>query len=363
MQKVAGRCIITSPGGLGEITASAAGDVDGLTLKVNDRVRQGQVIANIVRPELGQQIQHAGARVAELDARLGDIAKYGRTAGAMGRESAVSEQSNIQAQLKLADERRIALESRIGVERGLFGKGLITRQAVLDSEERLAALTLERERLRDRSKQLELELAEGERQRNRERASVSFQVSEARRALASLLETQSQTAPVTSPYQGRVIEVKVHNRSSVTYGTALAQVEREEGDAAALETELYVPAGPGKLLAAGMVVDIVPDYVKRQEEGFLRGRVVKVSDYPVSFGALKPLVRNDNLLKELYGDQAPVYARVSLDRSPSGDYVWAGAGAKPPPVLRGALCQAEVQVGAKRPWSIVLTTIRKWLGL
>ena len=91
--------------------------------------------------------------------------------------------------------------------------------------------------------------------------------------------------------------------------------------------------------------------------------MLQVSDYPVSLSAVKPLVQNDNLLKELYGDQAPVYARVALDRAADGAYVWAGSGAKPPPVLRGALCQAEVQVGSKRPWTLLVSTFRRWFGL
>lgn len=363
VQKVAGRCIITSPGGVGEITAIAAGDIDGLALKPGDRVAAGQVIAHIVRPELLQQIDHARARVAELDARLGAVSAYGKLAGTQGRESALAERDNIEGQLKLAAERRAALEKRVSVERDLFARGLITRQAQLDTEESMAAATLERERLRDRAKQLELELAESDRQRNRERSTASFQANEARRNLESLLDIERQTAPVVSPFAGRVIEVKAHDRASVTYGAALAQIEREEGDSGALESELYVPGGPGKLVARGMTVDIVPDYVKRQEDGFLRGKVIQVSDYPVSLAAIKPLVQNDNLLKELYGEQPPVYVRVALERDADGRYAWAGSGANPPPVLRGALCQAEVLVATRRPWTMVMSTLRKWVGL
>ena len=363
VQKVSGRCIITSPGGVGEITAIAAGDVDGFTLKPDDRVEAGQVIAQIVRPELLQQIDNARARVAELDARLAAVSTHVKLAGSQGRESAVAEQANIEGQLKLSAERRAALEKRVVVEKDLFARGLITRQAQLDTEEALATATLERERLRDRAKQLELELAESDRQRNRDRSTVSFQANEARRNLESLLDIERQTAPVVSPFAGRVIEVKAHNRASVTYGAALAQIEREEGGTGALESELYIPGGPGKLVAAGMVVDIVPDYVKRQEDGFLRGKVMQVSDYPVSLAAIRPLVQNDNLLKELYGEQPPVYARVSLDRNAEGQYLWAGSGPKPPPVLRGALCQADVLVATRRPWTMVMSTLRKWLGL
>ena len=66
-QKVVGRCILTSPSGIAEVTASAAGVVGGLSVKLGDRVAANQVIGRIVRSELDDQIRHARDRLAELE--------------------------------------------------------------------------------------------------------------------------------------------------------------------------------------------------------------------------------------------------------------------------------------------------------
>jgi HlyD family secretion protein len=71
-QKVAGRCVITSPGGVAEIAAGAAGQVASLGLKVGDRVSVGQEVARVLRPELYQQIEQAAERLTELERRLAE---------------------------------------------------------------------------------------------------------------------------------------------------------------------------------------------------------------------------------------------------------------------------------------------------
>ena len=73
-QKVVGRCILTSPSGIAEVTASAAGVVGGLSVKLGDRVAANQVIGRIVRSELDDQIRHARDRLAELERRREDLA-------------------------------------------------------------------------------------------------------------------------------------------------------------------------------------------------------------------------------------------------------------------------------------------------
>lgn len=362
-QKVYGRCVITSAQGVAEITLSAAGRVVGLSLKVGDKVTKGQEVARIVRPEIFEQITQAQARLEELQARRAEILRYGRVAGDQSSAARAAEQSSLNAQARLADERASAQERRIAIERGLFAQGLITKQTLLDSEQAMSTAVLERERLRDQAKQTMLQMAEDERQRSRERASVEFQVNESRRNLDALLDIERQTAPVISPYSGRVIEVKARNGASLAFGSGLIQVERTEDEGGPLEVAIFIPGGEGKLVTPGMSVDIIPDYVRRQEDGFLRGRVTQVSDYPASMQGMRPLVQNDNLLRELAGSSSPIFARAVLSLLPDGSYQWSSAGSRPLAVRSGALCQAEVTVGERRPAALAIPTVRKWLGL
>ncbi len=362
-QKVAGRCILISPSGVAEISAAAAGRVTNLAVRVGDRVVPGQEIGRILREDLFEQIEQALARLGELERRQKEVAGFGTLTGKQTQQAGNAERASIDEQMRLAAERAKAFEQRLEVESGLAAQGLITRQTTLDTEQALAGQILERERLRDRAKQLVLQSAEEDRQRNRERISIEFQVSEARRNLGALRDMERQTAPVVSPYAGRVIEVKAHNGMSVSYGAEILQIERSAKDGVAIEAALYLPGGAGKRVLPGMPVELVPDYVKRQEFGFLRAKVLQVSEYPTSTPGMRPLVQNDNLLKELSGTHAPIFARAGLDQAANGAFVWSAAAFKPPAVRSGALCHAEVTVGTHRPIELLLPALRSVLGI
>lgn len=360
-QKVAGRCILTSPSGIAEVTASAGGVVGGLAIKLGDRVVAGTPIGRILRPELDDQIRAARERLAELERRRDEIGHFGKRSGQQNQNAARAERQLFEAQLHLAEDKARAIERRLVTERELVAQGLITRRTLLDSEEAYAAATLEREQLIDRAAQTKLGFSEQERQRERERIAIDFQVNETRRNLEASLDIERQSAPIVSTFDGRVVEIKIGNGVSVGFGTPLLLIERLDDSRGDIEAAIYFPGGEGKLVAASMEAEIVPDYVKRQEFGFLRASIERVSDYPVSSPGMRLLVQNDNLVRELSDSKSVIFARARLSRNEKGNFDWSAAAAEPPEVRPGALCRAEVTVGTRPPFARLISMVKQWL--
>jgi hypothetical protein len=196
----------------------------------------------------------------------------------------------------------------------------------------------------DRAAQSKLGFSEQERQRERERIAIDFQVNETRRNLEASLDIERQSAPIVSAFDGRVVEIKIGNGVSVGFGSPVLLIERLDDTRGEIEAAIYFPGGEGKLVAVEMAAEIVPDYVKRQEFGFLRARIDSVSDYPVSSPGLRLLVQNDNLVRELSDSRSVIFARARLERNEKGGFDWSAAAADPPEVRPGALCRAEVTV-------------------
>lgn len=217
-QKVSGRCILTSPSGIVEITAGAGGIVGGLAVRLGDRITENQQVGRIIRPELDQQIRQARERLDELERRRAELVRLGERSGSQSRAAQSAERAVVNSQLKLAEEKAKAIAARIASERELAAQGLITRRTLLDSEEAYAAAILEREQLIDRSAQATLGYSEQERQRERERIAIDFQVNETRRNLEASLDIERQSSPIVSPFAGRVVEIKIGNGVTVGYG-------------------------------------------------------------------------------------------------------------------------------------------------
>lgn len=362
-QKVAGRCILTSPSGIAEVTAGAAGVVGGVTVKLGDRVVANQPIGRIIRADLDDQIRHGRDRLAELERRRDEINRFGERASGQGRSAATTERKLFGAQVRLAEDRARAIEKRLATERELVAQGLITRRTLLDSEEAHAAAILEREQLVDRAAQSRLGFSEQERQRERERIAIDFQVNETRRNLEASLEIERQSAPIVSAFGGRIVEIKIGNGVAVGFGAPILLIERLDNAQGEIEAAIYFPGGEGKLVMAAMAAEVVPDYVKRQEFGFLRARIENVSDYPVSSPGMRLLVQNDNLVRELSESRSPIFARARLVRNDKGGFAWSAAAADPPEVRPGALCRAEVTVRERPPFARLIAMVKQWTRL
>ena len=360
-RKVAGRCILLSPSGIAEVTAGASGVVSGLQVKLGDQIGANQAVGRIVRPELNDQIRQTRTRLAELEHRQEELGNYLQRAAGLGQSARNAENALSRAQVSLAEGKAKAIDARVATERELVAQGLITQRTLLETEEARAAALLEREQLTDRAARTKLGFAEQERQRERDKIAVDFQVNETRRSLEASLDIERQSAPIVSPFAGRVVEVKLENGVAVGFGTPVLLIERTDGAPGDVEAAIYLAGGDGKLVEASMQVEITPDYVKRQEFGFLRARIAVVSDYPVSSPGMRLLVQNDNLVRELSGARSAIFARARLERSSTGKFAWSAAASAPPEVQTGALCRAEVTVSDRPPFALLISHYKRWM--
>lgn len=71
---------------------------------------------------------------------------------------------------------------------------------------------------------------------------------------------------------------------------------QDSDPAGRLVAVFYVPAADGKRILPGMAVEVVPGTVKREESGFICGRVRHVADTPSSTLGMMWASRNDRLI-------------------------------------------------------------------
>jgi len=362
--KASGRCILISPRGIADVTANSEGRIIDLAVNLDDSVKAGQLVARVVRPELYDEIGMTRARLADLKKRRDEIQTYSAAAQRYGAQLRESEEKNLEARVALAEDKKKAAESRLAVERGLFAQGLLTKQALLATEQHVSAAVLEIEATKNQLKQLSVQQLEERHRLQNEVAGLELQVNDAARALDSLLSLDAQTSRVTTPFSGRVIEIKSANGMPVGVGGAIVAIERASDQPDALQAVIFVDAADGKRIRSGMPAEIVPSTVKRQEFGFLRGRITQVSEFPASLLGMRLMVQNDAIVKELTQGKTPMQLDASLNAdATTGGYVWSAAAHKPPPVRSGTLCDADVIIAEKRPLDEFAPAMRRWLGI
>ncbi len=181
-------------------------------------------------------------------------------------------------------------------------------------------------------------------------------------AALRIIETEMENAStVRSPYDGRVLEMRMEPGTFIREGTPLLSLERVD---VPLEAILFVPFG-GKRIQVGAQVEITTETVKREEYGYLLGSVLSISPQSASKEGMMRYLRNEQLVSQLSKDQAPVILEVFLEEDPHtvSGLRWSSKTGPPFKLNSGLLFSANIVVEKQRPISLLLPTIRKALRL
>ncbi len=167
--------------------------------------------------------------------------------------------------------------------------------------------------------------------------------------------------PVASPYTGRIVELKVDPGSPIEQGTALLSLEGLNAEGRVdLVAVIYTAPAEGKKIRPGMDVQVSPSTVRREEYGFMLGKVASVGQFPATPQGMLRVLGNSELVKTLSAGGAPIEVRVTLsaDAQSASGYAWSSRAGPPIQVDSGTLCNAWITLDQRRPISLVLPVLQ-----
>ncbi|HEU4884460.1 MAG TPA: NHLP bacteriocin system secretion protein [Longimicrobium sp.] len=360
-ERIAGQGILIRSGGVLEVEAPGEGRVTDVAVRVGDVVSEGQVVARIAREDLVLRIQQQRAQVGELQRRHQEQLRFGQRDVQLQGAYRAQRREQLRASIESGESTLRTLNERIANEGRLVEQGLITRQALL-------ATTQDRDGVEERVRQNRSELlqldAEGGQVANQNQKAVEESqaaLTEAERELARLESELRTTSEVTSPYTGRVLEVMAEQGSMVDRGQPILTVDLTGKAVKGLEAILYIPSVHGKKIRTGMEVQIAPSTVKKEEFGYLLGTVTYVSDFPVTPQGMTRVLKNEQLVSTLSGDDAPYEIHVDLLPDPDNisTYRWTSSEGPPLRIQSGTLASAGIVVERRRPILMVIPQLRR----
>lgn len=183
----------------------------------------------------------------------------------------------------------------------------------------------------------------------------------------NLLEMkEKQSSKISSPVSGTVLEVKVTPGEFIKPGQSIISVSMADPatDDVSSEVILYIPAEEGKRIQPDMDVQITPASVKREEYGYILGKVRSISGFPVTSEAMGRTLGSKELIQKfLSGNATVMELRVTLlkDNSTPSGYLWSSRQGVPGKVGEGTICSAQVVVSKKRPITLFILKIEDLL--
>jgi HlyD family secretion protein len=354
--------LISGGGRVVDAVSGAPGRLASMEVRVGDRVTQGQVIARIAQTDIEQRHRSATEVYSEREREHANLQmRVEQELASKARNFAKLEEAFNQI-VQATDQRIDYLSGDVKNLEGLLTKGFTTRRNVEDRRRELTDARQRREDAQNEILKLRAQRTDLETQREREVQDSEFRLNEARRQVEQYAGELGRNTQVTSPIEGRVLEIKVSAGSVLNVGTPLAAVEAE---GSTLEALVYIPVDHGKTVKPGMEVRLEPSTVKREEFGTMVGIVVTVSEFPITPQGMAAVLHNDSLVTRFSKAGAPYAALVRLqrDESTATGYRWAvGSG----PSLRltsGTLTRAEITTREQRPLDLVVPMFKRLTGI
>jgi HlyD family secretion protein len=360
--EAAGEGILIRQGGVSNVVAAESGQVEEILVTVGDVIEKGQVVARVRQEELLRQIQDSRDKLADARAEYRELQNYAGRQGQLRGREVEQQRANLRQSIR-AYEREVQLaQERIAAERDLLKDGLITKQTLLASEQRLNTAQDQLASARLELNGLDLKRLEAEQQVDQQ---VQGRATTIRDLEIELRERQArlvETARVIAPRSGRVLELLVDRGDVVNPGTAILNLEVMSEELMAV---LFVPATAGKRIQRGMAARVAPSTVKREEYGSMLGTVVWVAEFPSTERGMTRLLGNEALVARLIEEGPPIQVNVALRRDPATPtgYRWSSSMGPNTKISSGTLAAGAIVVRRERPIGLLIPGLRERLGI
>ncbi len=357
-----GEGILLRQGGVSNLVAAEAGQMEELLVSVGDVIEKGQVVARVRQEELLRQIQDTRDKLASVRSEYQELLRYAGEQERLRDRDLAQQRSNLEQTIR-AVEREVELaRDRVAADRDLLKDGLVTKQTFLTSEQRLNEAQDRLATARLDLNGLELKRLEAEQQVDQQLEARQKEIRELELELRERQARLAETARVVAPRAGRVLEVLVDRGDVVSPGTPILNLEVVSQNLMAV---LFVPASGGKRVQPGMRVRVSPSTVKREEFGSLLGRVVWAAEFPSTSRGMVRVLGNEALVERLMEEGPPIQVNVALERDPSTPtgYRWSSSTGPSIEISSGTLASGSVVIRQERPIHLIIPKVREKLGL
>lgn len=352
--KAEGRGVVMRAGSLRTVGALSSGQLLDVRVKVGDVVRSGQLVAMFGQPPGEDRVRAAGARLrdAEEDQRRQREARA--KAVNLEIDSIRHQRGAIEHQISTAEQQIQNIVGQIPGYEELLGKGLVTRQQLLQLTERKTGLESNIAQLRSQLVQLDaaqFKIEQGARQADTDGLT---RVTELRRDWSLLQDELKFQVEVFSPYSGRVIR-HLAPGELVAPGTPIVTLQP---DVEALEVVAFVPAVKAKEIRPGMTVEVLPAVVRVEEFGFMPGKVMSVDEYPSSEQVIAEKFRNLALAQSV--SMGPVHeVRIELINDPGtpSGFKWSSGKGPPVKITAATVCTTRIVTREQAPITLVIPSL------
>lgn len=340
-----------------EVKAGVSGTLTKIDVAPDVDISAGQVVAIISRDR------------AEIEEKIALKQEQLNRLRSQHASENSADQLNVarnQSMLEIKRRELVALREQRKTQEELVRKGLKPGNVLFDFDRKVDGVQGELNSIERENSVLRTRMAP----RENEESNVGAEIQQ----LQGQLERTS--TEVKSADSGRVVEVIKSLNDKVREGEPLFRLEISKAAATVeggrdfcdgnIHAVLYVPGRLAGRVRPGQEARVSPTDVKREEYGYIQGKVEWVSNYAASPEDMREKLKNEKLVQS-YNSEGPVFeARVCLTLDPKNKVnglKWSSSTGPNKTIGGGALCTASLLVDQRKPYTYVIPAVKGAVGL
>ncbi|MFO0909217.1 MAG: NHLP bacteriocin system secretion protein [Isosphaeraceae bacterium] len=375
--KVEGRGILLSKvlgdeAPLLQATAPAAGRLTRVRVRIGGIVERGEVLAEIDQSEQWDEFDEADAQLAALVEEDQILTEFDENEARLRAEALGKLETTLQHNL-LLDSRRLDDHKRaLDRNRTLRQRQYLSDLEALRSQSEADAVESAVGSTQAKLDELKYDRFEDQSRRKKDRTKRRLAIEQASTKLSLLSQRLERDTRIVSPYPGQIVDLMISEHALVEKGGPVALIRAHSETPPPIEAIVFVPAGLGKKIEVGHEVEIAPDTIRRQEHGYIHGRVSSISEIPATEMAMLAELKHKNLVTSFvqeYDGQVLLCLHVGLIDYPTNGprdangFVWSSVSGARQRVSTGTLCAASIVVETRPLITLVFPWLKELVGL
>jgi HlyD family secretion protein len=368
-----------------QVRARGTGRLISLRVKLGQLIAPGDEIGEISQNELEDAIHEAKSKLMDAEREDLELTRHEQKERDTQTEAIERVRRAIhEAHATSRDKLKIA-ESIAQSDVRLRARKYLGDAEMLESREKLYLIKDDLNKGKSRLAELDLDASKGDTSRHRAQLERRLKIQQLQTRLELDRAKLFRTSRIVSQYHGRVVQVLSASGEMVREGSPVVMLDgpkSERGadaDEAPYESIVFVPAGEGKKIDLGDPVEVSPATIKREEHGFIRGRVAAIWEMPATKLAMEAALEHPELADAFLKRYAPgVLLRVHVKLEENGSstavqenrphsnrlnhFRWSSSSGNAQPLKTGTMCQAAIVVERRRLISLILPWTKKALG-
>ena len=179
----------------------------------------------------------------------------------------------------------------------------------------------------------------------------------------ALISVEDSYSILTSTVEGTVISTKVDNEPFEAFEPIISVVSGSQGQTQRSILIAYIDNAGQRDLREGMTAQVWPENEKRDEIGYVKGRVTRIDRYPVSASEVRQTLKNEEMAGRLLSSGEMMYqVQVELFPSPEDPSLYDWSFGQPEDVNMnvGTYCSVLSETKRRSMFQYLFEGARTW---